>query len=59
MKRKMGTLMMTMVMVSVAVSVSLAAKVIFEDKFASLDPSWGFPVPSQTSRTGSSSSLPR
>ena len=37
--------MMTMVMVLVAVSVSLAAKVIFEDKFASLDPSWGVPGP--------------
>lgn len=45
MKRKMGTLMVTMVMVLVAVSISLAAKVIFEDKFASLDPSWGIPGP--------------
>jgi hypothetical protein len=45
MKRNMGTLTMTMAVVLMAVSVSLAAKVIFEDKFATLDPSWGVPGP--------------
>jgi hypothetical protein len=45
MKRKMATLAMAMAMVLLAVTVSLAGKVLFEDKFASLDPSWGAPGP--------------
>ena len=45
MKRKMAILAMAMAVVLLAVTVSLAAKVLFEDKFASLDPSWGAPGP--------------
>jgi hypothetical protein len=45
MKRKMATLAMVTAVVLMAVSVSLAGKVLFEDKFASLDPSWGAPGP--------------
>jgi hypothetical protein len=45
MKRKMATLAMAMAVVLLAVSVSLAGKVLFEDKFTSLDPSWGAPGP--------------
>ncbi len=45
MKRKMVTLAMAMAVVLLAVTVSLAAKVIYEDKFSSLDPSWGAPGP--------------
>jgi hypothetical protein len=41
MKRKMAILAMAMAVVLLAVTVSLAGKVLFEDKFASLDPSWG------------------
>ena len=47
MKRQMATLAMAMAMavVLLAVTVSLAGKVLFEDKFTSLDPSWGAPGP--------------
>jgi len=34
---------MVMAMVFLAVTAGLAAKVLFEDKFATLDPSWGAP----------------
>jgi len=37
----MATLAMAMAVVLLAVTVSLAGKVLFEDKFTSLDPSWG------------------
>ena len=45
MQRKMATLAMAMAVVLLAVSASLAGKVLFADKFASLDPSWGAPGP--------------
>ena len=45
MKQKIATLAMAMAVVLLAVSASLAGKVLFEDKFASLDPSWGAPGP--------------
>jgi hypothetical protein len=45
MKRKMATLAMAMAVVLVAVTISLAGKVVFEDKFTSMDPSWGTPSP--------------
>ena len=45
MQRKMATLAMAMAVVWLAVSASLAGKVLFADKFASLDPSWGAPGP--------------
>ena len=37
--------MMAMAVVLLAVTASLAGKVLFEDKFTSLDPSWGAPGP--------------
>jgi hypothetical protein len=52
MKRKMATLAMAMAVVLMAVSVSLAGKVLFEDKFASLDPSWGAPGPVMDVKNG-------
>jgi hypothetical protein len=45
MKRKMATLAMAMAVVLLAVTTSLAGKVLFEDKFTSMDPSWGAPGP--------------
>ena len=45
MKRKMTILTMTMAAVLLAVSAGLASKVLFEDKFTSLEPSWGVPGP--------------
>jgi hypothetical protein len=45
MKRKMATLAMAMAVVLLAVSASVAGKVLFEDKFSSLDPAWGAPGP--------------
>ena len=45
MKSKVAALMMAMAMVLLAVTASLAGKVLFEDKFTSLDPSWGAPGP--------------
>jgi hypothetical protein len=45
MKRKMAILTMAMAVVLLAVSAGLAGKVLFEDKFTSLDPSWGAPGP--------------
>ena len=52
MKRKMAILAMAMAVVLVVVTVSLAGKVLFEDKFTSLDPSWGFPGPSIEAKGG-------
>ena len=43
MKSKVAVLMMAMAMVLLAVTAGLAGKVLFEDKFTSLDPSWGAP----------------
>ena len=45
MKRQSAALAMAMAVVLLAVSASLAGKVLFADKFASLDPSWGAPGP--------------
>jgi hypothetical protein len=45
MKRKVVILAMAMSVVLVAVTACLAANVLFEDKFTSLDPSWGAPGP--------------
>jgi len=45
MKSKVAALMMAMALVLLAVTASLAGKVLFEDKFTSLDPSWGAPGP--------------
>jgi hypothetical protein len=45
MKSKVAALMMAMAMVLLAVTAGLAGKVLFEDKFTSLDPSWGAPGP--------------
>jgi hypothetical protein len=45
MKRKVTVLMITMAVVLLAVSAGLAGKILFEDKFSSLDPSWGAPGP--------------
>jgi hypothetical protein len=45
MKTKMAALMTAMAVVLLAVTASLAGKVLFEDKFTSLDPSWGAPGP--------------
>lgn len=41
MKRKVAILAMAMAVVGLAVTAGLAGKMVFEDKFASLDPSWG------------------
>jgi hypothetical protein len=45
MKRKVAVLMIAMAVVLLAVTAGLAGKVLFEDKFSSLDPSWGAPGP--------------
>jgi hypothetical protein len=45
MKSKVAAVMMAMAVVLMVVTVSLAGKVLFEDKFTSLDPSWGAPGP--------------
>jgi hypothetical protein len=45
MKSKVAAVMMAMAVVLMVVTVSVAGKVLFEDKFASLDPSWGAPGP--------------
>ncbi len=43
MKGKLAVLAMAMALVGAVVSAGLAGKVVFEDKFATLDPSWGAP----------------
>lgn len=43
MKSKTAVLVMALAMVVSVAKVCLAAKVLFEDKFATLDPSWGAP----------------
>ncbi len=43
MKSKAAVLLLAVATTMVAATVCLAAKVIFEDKFASLDPAWGSP----------------
>jgi hypothetical protein len=45
MKSKVAALMMALAAVLLAVTAGLAGKVLFEDKFTSLDPSWGAPGP--------------
>jgi hypothetical protein len=43
MKAKTAVLVMTVALLVALANVCLAAKVLFEDKFATLDPSWGAP----------------
>ncbi len=45
MQRKLMALVMAMAMVLLMVTAGLAAKVLFSDKFTSLDPSWAAPSP--------------
>jgi hypothetical protein len=45
MKSKVAALMMATAVVLLAVTAGLAGKVLFEDKFTTLDPSWGAPRP--------------
>ena len=52
MKRKVAILAMAMSVVLVAVTACLAANVLFEDKFTSLDPSWGAPGPTMDVKDG-------
>lgn len=52
MKRKVVILAMAMSVVLVAVTACLAANVLFEDKFTSLDPSWGAPGPTMDVKDG-------
>jgi hypothetical protein len=52
MQRKMATLGMTMVVILLAVTAGLAGKVLFEDKFTSLDPAWGAPGPIMNVKDG-------
>jgi hypothetical protein len=41
MKSKAAVLMMVVAMIVVSANMRLAAKVLFEDKFSTLDPAWG------------------
>ena len=43
MKSKVGVLVVAMAIIALAATAGLAGKALFEDKFANLDPSWGFP----------------
>ncbi len=52
MKGKLTALVMAMAMVFLAVTPGLAAKVLFEDKFTTLDPSWGFPSATISAKDG-------
>jgi len=52
MKGKLTALVMAMAMVFLAVTAGLAAKVLFEDKFATLDPSWGVPSANISAKDG-------
>ena len=52
MKSKVAALMMAMAVVLLAVTAGLAGKVLFEDKFTSLDPSWGAPGPIMDAKDG-------
>ncbi len=52
MKSKVAAVMMAMAVVLLTVTASLAGKVLFEDKFTSLDPSWGAPGPIMDAKDG-------
>jgi hypothetical protein len=52
MKLKLAALMVVMAVVLLAVSAGLAGTVLFEDKFTSLDPSWGAPGPIMNVKDG-------
>ena len=52
MKGKLTALVMAMAMVFLAVTAGLAAKVLFEDKFTTLDPSWAAPSATITAKDG-------
>ena len=45
MKRQRAALALALALVLLAVTAGLASKVLFEDKFTALDPSWGAPGP--------------
>jgi hypothetical protein len=52
MKSKLAVLMVAMAVVLLAATAGLAGKVLFEDKFTSLDPSWGAPGPVMDAKDG-------
>ena len=52
MKSKLAVLMVAMAVVLLAATAGLAGKVLFEDKFTSLDPSWGAPGPVMNVKDG-------
>ena len=52
MKGKLTALVMVMAMVFLAVTPGLAAKVLFEDKFNTLDPSWAAPSATINAKDG-------
>jgi hypothetical protein len=52
MKSKVAALMIALAVVLLAVTASFAGKVLLEDKFTSLDPSWGAPGPVMDAKDG-------
>ncbi len=52
MKGKLTALVMALAMVLLMVTAGLAAKVLYEDKFTSLDPSWAAPSPTIDAKDG-------
>jgi hypothetical protein len=52
MKRQKAVLAMAMAVVLLAVTAGLASKVLFEDKFTTLDPAWGAPGPIMDAKDG-------
>ena len=52
MKRQRAALAMALALVLLAVTAGLASKVLFEDKFTSLDPAWGAPGPLRNVKDG-------
>jgi hypothetical protein len=52
MKSKLAALTVAMTVVLLTVTAGLAGKVLFEDKFSSLDPSWGAPGPIMEAKDG-------
>jgi hypothetical protein len=52
MKSKAAALMMAMALILLSVTASLGGTVLFEDKFTSLDPSWGAPGPIMDAKDG-------
>jgi hypothetical protein len=52
MKSKAAALLMTATLFLLALNVCLAATVLFEDKFTTLDPAWGAPSDTLNVRDG-------